>query len=141
MVEELNWGAIIVQALAFWFVYKLGQASMLKQLGEGLKDEIEKQGLQIERDEDGNISLKREETLMEIERIGTLYYAYAKDGQFLAQGPDFRELLESIKKQYPGRSFRLDKYQANLTEEETGRMIKSIFEVFGDKEKADDKTR
>lgn len=140
-MEELNWGLIITQALFFWLAYKIGQISVINRLGQGLKEELEKKGIQIERDEDGNISLKKEEILLEIERIGTAYYAYSNEGQFLAQASDFRGLMETIKKQHPGKNFRVEKYQPNLTEEETGKLIKSIFDVFGDKETNDDKRR
>ena len=140
-MEEINWGLIITQALFFWFAYKLGQISIIKRIGKDLTEEITKRGLEIEHDEEGKISIKKKEIVLEIERIGTAYYAYSTEGQFLAQGADFRGLMETIKKQHPGKNFRVEKYQPNLTEEETGKLVKSIFDVFGDRETNDDKRR
>lgn len=73
------------------------------------------------------------ETVIDVEREQGQYYAYATTGEFLAQGQDFRSMFETIKNRFPGRSFRINKYNAKLTEEETGRMVSAIFETFGDK--------
>lgn len=73
------------------------------------------------------------ETVIDVEREQGQYYAYATTGEFLAQGPDFKAMFETIKCRFPGRSFRINKYNAKLTEEETGRMVSAIFETFGDK--------
>ena len=140
-MEELNWGMIIVQALCVWFAYKLGQVSIIHQIGRDLQEEIKKKGLRVDRDEEGNISISREETLLRLERVDSQYFAYANDGQFLAQGTDFRGLFETLKQRYPDKNFRIDRYQAEFTEEEAGRMIKSIFEVFGNGEKTDGERR
>lgn len=72
------------------------------------------------------------ETVIDMEREQGQYYAYATTGEFLAQGQDFRAVFETIKKRFPNRSFRVNRVNAKLTEEETERMIKSIFETFGD---------
>lgn len=76
------------------------------------------------------------ETVIDIDREQGQYYAYSQKGEFLAQGQDFRSLLESIKGRFPGRSFRINKYNPKLTEEETQRLISSLFETFGDKAEA-----
>lgn len=73
------------------------------------------------------------ETVIDVEREQGQYYAYATSGEFLAQGPDFKAMFDSIKRRFPGRSFRINKYNPKLTEEETGRLIKAVFETFGDK--------
>lgn len=76
------------------------------------------------------------ETVIDIDREHNQYYAYSQKGEFLAQGQDFRSLLETIKGRFPGRSFRINKYNPKLTEEETQRLISSLFETFGDKAEA-----
>lgn len=140
-MEEINWGAIIVQALIFWLVYKLGQISIIHKIGKDLSEAIKERGLKLERDDEGNISISKEPTPLKIERVDSQYFAYTTAGEFLAQGSDFRGLFENIKNRYPNKSFRLDKYQAELTEEETGKLVKSIFDVFGDGEKKHGDTR
>lgn len=140
-MEEINWASIIVQVLCLWFMYKLGQASIIHRIGKDLEEEMKKKGLAVDRDEDGKIFIKKEETSLKIERVDSQYFAYASDGQFLAQGTDFRGLFESLKQRYPGKNFRLENYQAQFTEEEAGRMVKSIFEVFGDGEKKNGERR
>ena len=72
-------------------------------------------------------------TLIDVEREHGQYYAYANTGEFLAQGQNFRDMLDTIKKRFPGRSFRINKYNPKLTDEETQRLIKSVFEAFDDK--------
>lgn len=140
-MEEFNWGAFLVQALAFWVVYKLGQISMMTKIGKDIMKEMEKKGLSFERDEEGNLSIRKETTPLKIERVDSQYFAYTTAGQFMAQGTDFRGLFESIKSRYPNQNFKIEKYQSDLSEEEAGRMIKSIFEVFGDKEQKDGERR
>ncbi len=72
------------------------------------------------------------ETVIDIDREQNQYYAYAADGEFLAQGEDFKTMFERIKQRFPGRSFRINKYNAKLTEEETGLMVRAVFESFGE---------
>ena len=72
-------------------------------------------------------------TLIDVEREQGQYYAYANTGEFLAQGQNFRDMLDTIKKRFPGRSFRINKYNPKLTDEDTQRLIKSVFEAFDDK--------
>lgn len=136
-MEEINWGMIIVQSLCVWFAYKLGQVSIIHKIGRDLQEEMKKKGLKVDRDDEGNISISREETVLKVERVDSQYFAYAIDGQFLAQATDFRSLFQNLKERYPGKSFRIDRYQAEFTDEEASRMVKSIFEVFGDKEQKD----
>ena len=73
------------------------------------------------------------ETVIDVEREQNQYYAYATTGEFLAQGQDFRSMFETIKKRFPGRSFRINKTNSKLTDEETGLLIKAVFETFGDR--------
>lgn len=84
------------------------------------KDEVEEDATELD-----------DITPMDIERVNNVYYAYSAEGEFLAQGNDFRSMFENIKNRFPNKSFKIGKYQPNLTEEETGKLVKSIFEVFG----------
>jgi len=141
MVEEINWGAIIVQTLCFWIMFKLGQASIIHRLGKDLEKLMEDRGIELEKDEDGVLSIKKKETLLKIERVDSQYFAYTTAGQFLAQGTDFRGLFESIKERYPDQNFKLEDYRAQFTEEESTKLVSSIFEVFGNKEHKDGESR
>jgi hypothetical protein len=71
-----------------------------------------------------------DQILLNIERVSGVYYAYGTNGEFLAQGPDFRTMFQTIKDRFPNKDFRIDKYQPNLTEDETVKLVKSVFEVF-----------
>lgn len=74
--------------------------------------------------------IKSTETLLNVERVSNVYYAYSSTGEFLAQGSDFRTMFQTIKDRFPNRSFRIGKYQPNLSEEEVGKLVTSVFEVF-----------
>lgn len=140
-MEEFNWGVIITQVVLCWLAYKLGQISIIHRIAKDVAKEMIGQGLKLETDEAGNFSIEKEEIGLVIERVNSMYYAYSKDGKFLAQANDFRTLMETIKKQHPGQTFRLEKYQPVLTAEETETLIKSIVDVFGDREATDGKAR
>lgn len=75
-----------------------------------------------------------------IERHDNIYLAYDREGVFLAQGSEFRQLLAQIRVRFPGESFRVMKYNAQLTDEETQRLIDSVHREFGD-EAAGDSTK
>lgn len=52
------------------------------------------------------VTLNKNATELEIERVNNYLYAYAKDtNQFIAQGPNLKELLEEAHKRFPGRTF------------------------------------
>jgi hypothetical protein len=42
-------------------------------------------------------------------------------------------MFETIKQRFPNMNFRVQKLNTTLTDEESQRMVTSIFEVFGDK--------
>ena len=130
--------SILVHAAIIYFAYKLGQWSIVVKIAKELKEKLDIGLLTEEQINDAigvekNQRKSKSEILLEIERVDSVYYAYNKEGYFLAQGSDFRSLLENIRIQHPGQDFKIEKYQPSLTEEETGRLIKSIFEVYGDK--------
>ena len=73
------------------------------------------------------------ETVIDVERDQSQYYAYTATGEFLAQGSSFRAMFDDIKQRFPGRSFRINRYNPTLTEEEAERMITALFDVFSEK--------
>lgn len=135
-MQELDIVSILLQAAVIYGAFKLGQWTIIVKVAKDIQQKLQL-GTLTEEQVDDALGLEKtkeqEQVLLEIERVGQAYYAYSSEGQFLAQGTDFRGLLEAIKKQHPNRNFRLNKYQPNLTEEETGRLVKSIFEIYGDK--------
>lgn len=137
---EFDLMTFLFQFVVVWIAFKLGQFSVIHNIAKDVVKELEEKGLVLDKDEEGNLSLNKtsNEEELQIERIGKNYYAYS-DGNFLAQGDDFKNLFEYIKRSNPGKTYRVAKYQAELTEEESARMIRSIFEVFGDKD--DSKSR
>lgn len=126
---------LILQAIVCWFFYKLGQASIIKAISKDLLESLKAKGISVGRNADGNIEFTQhiEEVILEIERVGSQYFAYNDEGKFLGQGLDFKELFQTLKSRYPGQNFRIQKDQKTLSEEEVGQMVKVIFEVFGDK--------
>lgn len=138
-MENIDWGAILIQAVTCWFFFKLGQASIIRAITKDLLKALEDKGIDIERNEDGSLQVKQHETVIDIQRVDSQYFAYSTEGEFVAQGSDFKKLFETMKSRFPNRGFRINKNQETLTEEEVSVMVKTIFEVFGDKEQADGK--
>jgi hypothetical protein len=148
-METMDWASIIIQAVAIFAAFKVGQWSIIvpmrslmakiarrhnldleQVLEQALKDEL--QALAAEEE------TPKDERAVTVERVGNSYYAYGAEGEFLAQGQDFRSMFEIIKVRFPNMNFHVARTMTTLTEEESQRMIATVFEVFGDK---DDKTR
>lgn len=142
-MENIDWGAVLIQTCVCWFFYKLGQASIIRAITRDLVNLLAEKGIELERNDDGTLNVKKQEseTEIDIERVDSQYFAYSTEGEFVAQGNDFKGLFETMKARFPGRGFRINKNQNNLSEEELGQMIKSIFEVFGDKEQSNGQGR
>jgi hypothetical protein len=124
---------LITAIVAFVFGYWLNNIVIIRRVlrdPETMIKLLEK--YKQAKDQEESTIIPIEETLLSIDRVEGMYYAYEKDGKFLAQGTDFRTMFQTIKDRFPQRSFRIDKYQANLTEEEAGRLVKSVFEVFAE---------
>lgn len=123
-MPDYIWNVAICVAI-FWVGFKSGKIYAITKIAKEVTDQIN--------------GSSKEEQLLTIEKHNSHYYAYNDEHKFLAQGSDFIELLTNIKNRFPGQDFRIVKDQKGLTEEEAGRMIKAIFEVFGDKEAAKEK--
>lgn len=135
-MENIDWGSIILQVAVCWFFYKLGQASIIRAITKDLLNSLKDKGIEVGRDEDGKLTFKQEgasETVIEIEKVGAQYFAYSTEGQFMGQGTDFKVLFQGLKSRFPEQNFRIDKQQKNLTDQEVGEMVHSIFEVFGER--------
>ena len=136
-MENVDWFSLILQGVIYWFFFKLGQASIIHAISKDLLQSLKEKGIEVSRDEDGEISFTKNagETVLEIERVESQYFAYSTEGQFMGQGNDFKGLFQTLKSRYPDQNFRIDKDQKNLTEQEVGEMIRTIFEVFGERAK------
>lgn len=131
-MENFNWTSILIQVALCWFFFRLGQASMLKSIAKDLVENLKSKGVDIKLDKNGELLIERE-MILEVERVGTNYYAYSDSGEFIAQGVDFEMLFTSIKTRFPDQSFRVNKDQDKLSEEEIKSMTASIFKIFGEK--------
>lgn len=136
--------AVIYLIIAFVAGLALGYMRGVKSVAEIMIDnpekfrEIMKDVSRLRSERKLEEDMKNDnETVIDIDREQGIYYAYAATGEFLAQGQDFRSMMDSIKKRFPGRSFRINKYNPKLTEEETQRLISAVFESFGEKAPGD----
>ena len=134
-------GDVILAVAALWGAYRVGQLSIVLPMSRLVKEAIEDGRLDPKILEDDEQDAELDEVLR-FERVGQQYFAYAvSTGHFLAQGPDFLSLFQTIKDRFPGKSFRVNKKQEDFTEEEVGSMIQGIFQVFGDKDDNNSKAR
>ena len=115
------WELVSLVALA-WACYKAGQWSVILPIARGIQREIDEGRLTLE-DEDSE-----EERKVRIERHGNQYFAYALDGDFLAQGQSFNELFERFHARFPTQSFRIQK-NTDLSDQERSQMIKALEEL------------
>ncbi len=116
-----------------WFCFTLGKTSILIRLKDDIRERIVQGDLKVSDQLREALDVPAEECHFNVERHQGQYYAFADSGEFLAQGTDFRTMFESIKQRFPNRNFRIQRMQTELTEEETNRMVRAIFETFGDK--------
>ena len=112
------WELVSLVALCY-AAYKAGQWSVVIPIVRGIKREIDEGRLVLEEDED------EDERRVRIERHDNVYYAYALDGDFLAQGKSFSELFDSFHARFPTQSFRIQK-SADLSEQERSQMIAAL---------------
>jgi len=129
----------LIQVALFYAVFKLGQWSILVPMKLTLAKLAKEKGIDLEKvleelrseQEDEVTEVTKQEEFLDIERVDGIYFAYGDQGRFLAQGTDFRSMFENVKQRFPGKSFRVNNYNANLTEEEASRLVKAVFETFG----------
>jgi hypothetical protein len=124
---------LLIFVIAFAIGWWMRTATMLNKIlrdPDNMIDLLTKFKKLKDEEESESDPITGDQTLLNIERVSGVYYAYGTNGEFLAQGPDFRTMFQTIKDRFPNRDFRIDKYQPNLTEDETVKLVKSVFEVF-----------
>ena len=112
------WELVSLVALCY-AAYKAGQWSVVIPIVRGIKREIDEGRLVLEEDED------EDERRVRIERHDNVYYAYALDGDFLAQGSTFSELFERFHARFPLQSFNIQK-NTDLSDGERHQMIQAL---------------
>ena len=140
-MENIDWTSVLIQVGLCWFCYRLGQASVIRVLTKELLETLHKQGLSIDQDDNGLVHIQKNEIVIDIERVESQYFVYKDTGEFVAQGPDFKSLFDTIKSRFPDQDFRINKNTRNLSEEENAQLMKTIFEVYGNKENTDGQRR
>jgi hypothetical protein len=113
------WELVSLVALCY-AAYKAGQWSVVIPIVRGIRREIDAGRLVLDDDEDD-----LEEIKIRLERHDNVYYAYAVDGGFLAQGKSFTELFDSFQARYPLRSFKIQK-NTDLSDAERSQMISAL---------------
>ena len=121
-MSDLIWNFIICFAI-FFVGFKAGKIYAILKIAKEVAEQI-------------NDAITQPAQMLTIEKHEQVYFAYNDEHKFLAQGSDFVELLTNLKSRFPGQDFKIVKDQQGLTEEESGRMIKAVFEVFGNNETA-----
>jgi len=114
MFENLDLGALIIYVSIAMVFFIIGYFRALRSVAHLLASEIIKENqpaLPVD---------------LEIEKLQGQYYAYAPDSEFLAQGKDFKDLIENIKARFPDRKFKLAKFDAQWTEEETQKFVTAL---------------
>lgn len=114
---------IVIFSVLMYAAFKVGQWSILGELVS-----------ELQKNKETSTADNADEEKIIIEKHNETYYAFGDNDRFLAQGATFGDLFKGIKDRFPGKDFRIDKHPDALTLEETGKMVDSIFEVFGKKE-------
>jgi len=116
------WELVSLVALCY-AAYKAGQWSVVIPIVRGIRREIDAGRLVLDDDEDD-----LEEIKIRLERHDNVYYAYAVDGGFLAQGKSFTELFDSFQTRYPLQSFKIQK-NTDFSDAERSQMISALEEL------------
>lgn len=115
------WDFVSILAICY-ACFRAGQWSVVIPLARGIQREIDEGRLVLDEDDEDD------ERRVRIERHDNVYYAYALDGDFLAQGATFPELFERFYARFPQQSFRIQK-SPDLTEVEKTQMITALEEL------------
>jgi hypothetical protein len=116
------WELISLVAVCF-ACYKLGQWSVVMPIIRGIRREIAEGRIKASDIMDDEEEL--DEMTFRLERHNNVYYAYAQDGGFLAQGRSFTELFDSFHSRYPLQSFNIQKSQ-DLSDAEQVQMVLAL---------------
>lgn len=124
----MNWDILInffLSFFIFWVGFKLGKMYAIIKIAKEVANQIN--------------GAADTEDLLTIEKHNATYFAYNQEHKFLAQGATFIELMSNLKARFPGKDFKIQQDQKCLSDEESGQMVKAIFEVFGDRKSAEEK--
>jgi hypothetical protein len=121
-------------AIGLYVAFRMGQASIIALLKEEMRERILSGRTSDSAVRDIIDVADKEQCEFRLERVHNNYYAYAKGGEFLAQGQNFNALFSAIKQRFPGRSFRVDPKDTDLTVEESQELIRAVVATFGDKQ-------
>jgi len=116
------WELVSLVALAY-ACYKAGQWSVILPIARGIQRDLDSGVLKFSdlQDDDEEDAERR----VRIERHDNVYYAYAVDGDFIAQGSTFSELFDRFYSRFPQQSFRVQK-SPDLSEAEKDQMIQAL---------------
>jgi hypothetical protein len=126
------WDYILI-AVGFYIAFRMGQASIIALLRDEVRERILSGKSSDSAIRDVIDIADAEQCEFKLERVHNSYYAYSKTGEFLAQGPDFGSLFRAIKQRFPGRSFRVNPKDTELSVEESQELIRAVVATFGDK--------
>jgi len=116
------WELVSLVALCY-ASYKLGQWSVVIPIVRGIRREIAAGRIDITNiiDDDDD----PDEMKIRLERHENMYFAYALDGDFLAQGTSFTELFDRFHARFPLQSFNIQK-NTDLSDSERDQMILAL---------------
>ena len=114
------WELVSLVALCY-ACFKLGQWSVVIPIVRGIRREIDEGRIDISDIMDSDT----DEMHIRLERHDNVYYAYALDGDFLAQGKTFNELFERFHARFPLQSFNIQK-NTDLSDSERHQMIVAL---------------
>jgi hypothetical protein len=119
------WELVSLVALCY-ASYKLGQWSVVIPIVRGIRREIAAGRINITNiiDDDDD----PDEMKIRLERHENMYFAYALDGDFLAQGRSFSELFDRFHARFPLQSFNIQK-NTELTDTERSQMVSALEEL------------
>lgn len=118
------WELVSLVALGY-ACYKLGQWSVVIPIVRGIRREIDEGRINLRDiiDDDDSDEMK-----IRLERHDNMYFAYAADGDFLAQGKTFNELFDRFHARFPQQSFNIEK-NVELSDSERSQMIRALEEL------------
>lgn len=115
MIEDIIVNIVVI-SFAFYAGWKIRGVIMMAAMSDNpervikLLKEVEKLN---QAEQTGK---KPDDVEVEPEKVGPLWYAYAKEnGQFLAQGPTLEEALRIASIRFPNKTFWCETLASNLT--------------------------
>ena len=96
--------ALLIAMRVGWKLHEMWFLYIIREEPEKLEAAIALAKQALAEQDDGQEVLALKVTELEIERVGSMMYAYDKlTGQFLAQGNTIKEVLDAYQKRFPNR--------------------------------------